>query len=72
MKNNIIKNTICIILTVCFMFSMCFVDIIAKEKYTKYLQVSVNGKIETYECLWNGKEVFFSTKDLSKISDFDW
>lgn len=71
MKNNIIKNTICIILTVCFMFSICFVDIIAKEKYTKYLQVSVNGKIETYECLWNGKEVFFSTKDLSKISNFD-
>lgn len=71
MKNNIIKNIICMILSIFCMFSMCSVDIIAKEKYVKYLQVSVNGKTETYECLWDGNEIFCSTKDLSKMSNFD-
>ena len=66
------KKVISFLLCICFMFGICPVNVVANEVQTKYLQVSVNDKVQTYECLWDAKEIFCSVEDLGKITNYDW
>lgn len=66
------KKVISFLLCICFMFGICPVNVVANEVQTKYLQVSVNDKVQTYECLWDAKEIFCSVEDLGEITNYDW
>ena len=66
------KKVISFLLCVCFMFGLYPVNVAANEVQTKYLQVSVNGKVQTYECLWDAKEIFCSVENLGEIANYDW
>lgn len=66
------KKVISFLLCICFMLGMCPINAMANDVQTKYLQVSVNGKVQTYECLWNTKEIYCSVEDLGEITNYDW
>lgn len=66
------KKVISFLLCICFMVGICPVNVAANEVQTKYLQVSVNDKVQTYECLWDAKEIFCSVEDLGEITNYDW
>lgn len=54
------------------MVGICPVNVAANEVQTKYLKVSLNDKVQTYECLWDAKEIFCSIEDLGEITNYDW
>lgn len=54
------KKVISFLLCICFMVGICPVNVAANEVQTKYLKVSLNDKVQTYECLWDAKEIFCS------------
>lgn len=66
------KRVISFLLCICFLVGMCPVNVAANEVQTKYLQISVNGKVETYECLWDTKETYCSIENLAEIANYDW
>lgn len=66
------KKIISFLLCICFMVGMCPVNVAANEVQMKYLQISVNGKVETYECLWDTKETYCSIENLAEIVNYDW
>lgn len=66
------KKVISFLLCICFMIGMCPVNVAANEVQMKYLQISVNGKVETYECLWDTKETYCSIENLAEIVNYDW
>ncbi len=66
------KRILSMLLGICLIFSACPVKAIASEVHTKYLQVSVNGKIQNYECLWDNKETYCSIETLAEMSNYNW
>lgn len=66
------KRIISLLLGVCLILGIFPVTVKADEIQTKYLKVSVNEEVKTYECLWDNEEIYCSVESLAEISNYDW
>lgn len=66
------KKIIVFLLTICFIGELCTVNVSANNVQTKYLQISVNDNIQTYECLWDSENIYLTVENIGEITNYDW
>lgn len=66
------RKILSLLLSTCLIFGACPVYVMASEVHTKYLKISVDGNTQTYECLWDNKEIYCSVENLAEMSKYDW
>lgn len=65
------KKIISFLLCICLIAGMCPVNVEANEIQIKYLPISINGKVETYECVWDTKGAYCSIENLAEITSYE-
>lgn len=64
------RRIIGLLLSICLTLEIIPINVKANEVHTKYLQISVNGKEKTYECLWDNKEIYCSIENMAEMSNY--
>ncbi len=66
------KRIISFLLSICLVLGLFPVTVNADEIEIKYLKISVNEEVKTYECLWDNEEIYCSVENLAEITNYDW
>ena len=66
------KRIISLLICVCIIIGICPTNVTASEVHKKYFQVSVNGKVKSYECLWDNTDIYCSVEDLAEMTNYGW
>lgn len=66
------KRIISFLLGVCLVLGLFPVTVKADDVQTKYLKVSVNEELKTYECLWDNEEIYCSVENLAEMTNYNW